>query len=502
MQRSMSKSNRLWLQALLGAAFLEVIPHAFEQGEPHQAAGAILGGILGFFLLEKLLLWRHSHEHGADEEPLHHHEHSRAGLLIVVGDNRCAEELLPLLQSFCELTGAAPSGAVAYLPAMDVLPFENLSPHPEIQEERGRALWRISQGTASLVVAPFAATAIRLREAAYYRGLARTLRQGEEVVVGPPRPAALDLDALPLPAYDLFPLERYYGAYTRFRRRSLSLGTARGCPYRCIFCQNPGGTRYRKRALDAVMEEIEIDVSRHGAKLIYVTDETFTLDPGRTVAFCEGMLKRGFERRVSWFAETRVDAVTPELIRLLKRAGCCALFYGVESGNQETLDLSKKRIAKEEAIAAVRWAREAGIFTHTNYIFGNPFETEETILKTVRFAFEVDSDAAGFSIMVPYPGTEILRMARAGYGGLRLLSEDFRSYGKVVGGALELEGLPRHKMEALQLHAYARFYLRPRKLANLPRVGHLSAIPIVLAYSALGRIRRFVTGLAPAGAAT
>jgi zinc and cadmium transporter len=71
---------------LLGAAFLEVIPHAFEQGEPHQTAGAILGGILGFFLLEKLLLWRHSHEHGEEAEPLHHHEHSRAGALIVVGD--------------------------------------------------------------------------------------------------------------------------------------------------------------------------------------------------------------------------------------------------------------------------------------------------------------------------------------------------------------------------------------------------------------------------------
>jgi zinc and cadmium transporter len=69
---------------LLGAAFLEVIPHAFEEGEPHRAAGAILGGILGFFLLEKLLLWRHSHDESA--EPSHHHEHSRAGLLIVVGD--------------------------------------------------------------------------------------------------------------------------------------------------------------------------------------------------------------------------------------------------------------------------------------------------------------------------------------------------------------------------------------------------------------------------------
>lgn len=71
---------------LLGAAFLEVIPHAFEQGEPHQAATAILGGILGFFLLEKLLLWRHSHDHGGEAEPLHHREHSRAGALIVVGD--------------------------------------------------------------------------------------------------------------------------------------------------------------------------------------------------------------------------------------------------------------------------------------------------------------------------------------------------------------------------------------------------------------------------------
>ena len=71
---------------LLGAAFLEVLPHAFGEGEPQEVAAAILGGILGFFLLEKLLLWRHSHEHGEDAAPTHHHEHARAGALIVVGD--------------------------------------------------------------------------------------------------------------------------------------------------------------------------------------------------------------------------------------------------------------------------------------------------------------------------------------------------------------------------------------------------------------------------------
>jgi zinc and cadmium transporter len=71
---------------LLGAAFLEVLPHAFGEGEPQEVAAAILGGILGFFLLEKLLLWRHSHDHGEDAEPMHHHEHARAGGLIVIGD--------------------------------------------------------------------------------------------------------------------------------------------------------------------------------------------------------------------------------------------------------------------------------------------------------------------------------------------------------------------------------------------------------------------------------
>jgi zinc and cadmium transporter len=70
--------------ALLGAAFLEVIPHAFEHGEPHRVAASILGGILAFFVLEKLFLWRHSHDE--PEAQHHHHDHGRSGTLIMVGD--------------------------------------------------------------------------------------------------------------------------------------------------------------------------------------------------------------------------------------------------------------------------------------------------------------------------------------------------------------------------------------------------------------------------------
>src|SRR6267143_463440 len=102
-------------------------------------------------------------------------------LIFVVNDNRAVEDLVPMLQGFCELTGACDPDSVVALPARDVLPFQNLSPHPELQEERATALWKIAAGTASIVVSPIAATTIRLRSPDYYADLARTVRRGESI---------------------------------------------------------------------------------------------------------------------------------------------------------------------------------------------------------------------------------------------------------------------------------------------------------------------------------
>ena len=109
------------------------------------------------------------------------HKLSGRPLIVVVGDNRAAEELVPVLQAFCELTGSCAPETVAYLPARDVLPFENLSPHPEIQEARAQALWRVATGNVSILVVPFSSSAIRLRDAEFYAGLARVVRKGETV---------------------------------------------------------------------------------------------------------------------------------------------------------------------------------------------------------------------------------------------------------------------------------------------------------------------------------
>ncbi|HTW31450.1 MAG TPA: transcription-repair coupling factor [Candidatus Sulfotelmatobacter sp.] len=102
-------------------------------------------------------------------------------LIVVVNDNRAVDDLVPMLRGFAELTGACDPESIVSLPARDVLPFQNLSPHPELQEERATALWKIASGKVSILVSPVAAMAIRQRSAEYYADLARTIRRGESL---------------------------------------------------------------------------------------------------------------------------------------------------------------------------------------------------------------------------------------------------------------------------------------------------------------------------------
>ncbi len=102
-------------------------------------------------------------------------------LIVVVSDNRAAEELLPIVASFAELSGSIDAETIVSLPNRDVLPFQNLSPHPEIQEERAVALWKITTGAVSIVIAPIASTTVRLRDSEYYAGLARLVRRGDSI---------------------------------------------------------------------------------------------------------------------------------------------------------------------------------------------------------------------------------------------------------------------------------------------------------------------------------
>jgi transcription-repair coupling factor (superfamily II helicase) len=106
---------------------------------------------------------------------------ARQPVVVVVSDNKAAEALEPMLRAGCDLTGAFDPAQVVRLPAHDVLPFENLSPHPDVQEQRASALWKLVTGAVSILIAPVESAALRLFDRDYYAGLAVTLRRGEEV---------------------------------------------------------------------------------------------------------------------------------------------------------------------------------------------------------------------------------------------------------------------------------------------------------------------------------
>jgi len=106
---------------------------------------------------------------------------ARQPVIVVVADNKAAEALEPTLRAGCELTGAIDPERVVRFPAHDVLPFENLSPHPDVQEQRAAALWKLATGAVSVLIAPAEAAALKLFDRDYYASLALTLRRGEEV---------------------------------------------------------------------------------------------------------------------------------------------------------------------------------------------------------------------------------------------------------------------------------------------------------------------------------
>jgi anaerobic magnesium-protoporphyrin IX monomethyl ester cyclase len=302
-------------------------------------------------------------------------------------------------------------------------------------------------------------------------------RRAGAIVTGPTRQPPADYDALAFPAWDLFrPVS------------TLPLLTHRGCPFKCVFCGHNSGFKPRYRTPANVLEEVEQLLDRYRPERIRIEDETFGLHMGRTKAILAGIVERGFHRRVSFSAQTRVDRVDEEFMRLLKTANFETLELGVESGNPETLRRIKKGITLEQVERAVALAKAAGLRVWCKFILGHPDETHATIRDTVDFIARLNPDQLSVSIMTPFPGTPIHDMALRGEGGYRLLSSGWEDFDKYSSGALELEHVSLGQLKRYQIRCYLELYLRNRRAGELARllVSH-RAVGWELARSAVAR---------------
>lgn len=290
----------------------------------------------------------------------------------------------------------------------------------------------------------------------------------------PPREYIKNLDTLPFPAWELFNLKKIkplFSLFGSFRKIiQLPILTSRGCPFKCVFCSRVMGEYVRFRSPENVIKEILHDFYTFNAKEFVFVDENFTLNKKRTEKICENIINYNLHDKIEWIAETRVDLVDEKLLLKMKKAGCKVLLFGVESGDNNILSLSKKGYKVETIKKAFKISKKIGLKTYASFILGLPGENLTTITKTIKICMEIDPDYVSFNILVPFPGTEVEEYARNRKYFLKLISEEWESYGKQIGCSLELETLPRKNLEKLQTYAYLKFYLRPTKIINLFRV--------------------------------
>lgn len=281
-------------------------------------------------------------------------------------------------------------------------------------------------------------------------------RKGGGVVSGPTRAFVEDLDTLPFAARDLFRNEGYTLPHNG--RPFTLVNVSRGCPYPCIYCIAPVyyGPRIRRHSLDYVLREIEHCQREHGLDQFLFWEEIFTLDREFGVALCDAIVERGW--KISWATTTRADRVDLEILRKMKAAGCDLLGLGIESGVQEILDAAKKRETVADLEQAVVLCRHVGLRTMGHFIFGLPGETEETVRRTIDFGLRLGLDYMQCYAAVPYPKTELGKLARAS-GWLR--SDRWMDFDFGGRSIMDTGSLPPEKVDAAREELFRRFYLRP-----------------------------------------
>lgn len=256
------------------------------------------------------------------------------------------------------------------------------------------------------------ATMLELADGARYEEIKGIcFRNGESLAKNSPRPAIEALDVLPMPARHLLDMDFYTKpSPSMIRNITLKVATmltSRGCPFNCSFCVESltVGKKHRAHSPSRIVSEMDHILSRYNIEAIYFLDEGFLTDRTRVRELCETMIKDGYNRRVKWAAQVRVDALNRDLLKLMKEAGCIHLECGFETASDRLLKDVSKKTSLQKNREIVTLIKSSGIRCFAYIIAGLPGESEEEFQASVEFIKTSGVDAVSMSKFVPYPGS-------------------------------------------------------------------------------------------------
>jgi radical SAM superfamily enzyme YgiQ (UPF0313 family) len=273
----------------------------------------------------------------------------------------------------------------------------------------------------------------------------------------------LEEKELPIPLFNIFPM-RHYVAQITFAKEfpSYSIIAGRGCPYRCSFCNGAVtlGKKVRMKPVEVLLEEMKILKDEYGAKGIMFLDSSLTTRRDWLDHFCEEYIRSGI--KLPWSCCSRVDTFNHDIGIKMRKAGCWAVAFGIESANQKSLDLINKGTTVEANHRALHTADELGFYITSSYIICLPGETESDVMNTIHFAKKHPTHIALFYLPMPFPKSR-LHEACEQDGGLRKAenADDYNCW-NVDGPLLYTNHLiGEARMRELYRTAYRQFYLNP-----------------------------------------
>jgi len=231
-------------------------------------------------------------------------------------------------------------------------------------------------------------------------------RDGERAIIKE-KAIIEDSNSIPMPDYDAFPVEQYI-KHNQFLRgiRGISMLISRGCPFGCTFCavHQTMGRKWRAKSPELLVNEVITLRDRYNLEGIWFKDSIFNMNPVWIKKFCNLMIEKNVG--ISWQANTRIDLVDEEQLKLMKKAGLTQLDFGIESGSNRTLSKLKKNITVDQIKEKIKFVRKY-VKVFGFFMIGIPGEEEKDVLETFELAKELNLDTSSWSIYSPLPGSTL-----------------------------------------------------------------------------------------------
>jgi radical SAM superfamily enzyme YgiQ (UPF0313 family)/GT2 family glycosyltransferase/Tfp pilus assembly protein PilF len=226
-------------------------------------------------------------------------------------------------------------------------------------------------------------------------------------------PRIIDLDTLPMPAWDVFtPLPYSWTTDLLDEAPVFTMNTSRGCPFNCSFCSvcSIWGKKYTYFSAERIVQDIEYLITHFGAKGIYFREDNFTVNRKRLEKFCNLLIEKKID--IKWACETRVNTIDDEIVELMYRAGARAFYFGVESGSQRILDELHKGITLDEIKDAFRVCHQYQIKTAASIIVGVPGETDFDRTMTEDLLREIAPTLIWYNVFVGIPDSDLYKQCK------------------------------------------------------------------------------------------